>query len=131
MPLIVKVSKQREGYFVVALNGRLDSQTSAEAEAKLAPLLVGAAQVLLLDMTFLDYISSMGLRLVLKTRKTLEARQARLVLSNLQPQIAKVFEIAKALPPQAIFTSVEEADRYFDVIQRKELEKQAQPRKPV
>lgn len=127
MALYVKVSKQREGYFIVTLNGKLDSQTSSECETHLAPLLTGAAKVVLLDMSLLDYISSMGVRLVLKTRKALEARNARLIMSNLQPQIAKVFEIAKALPPQAIFTSVAEADRYFDVIQRRELEKQSQP----
>ena len=126
MALQVKVSKQKEGYFVVSLNGKLDSQTSMECEAKLAPLLAGSAKVVLFDMQFLDYISSMGVRLVLKTRKALESQQARLIISNLQPQIAKVFEIAKALPPQAIFASVAEADHYFDVIQRKELEKQSQ-----
>jgi anti-anti-sigma factor len=124
MSLHVKVAKQREGYFVVTLNGKLDSITSVECEAKLASVVTGAAKVVLLDMTFLDYISSMGVRLILKTRKALEAQQARLILSSLQPQIAKVFEIARALPPQAIFASVAEADRYFDVIQRKEIEKQ-------
>jgi len=125
MSLHVKVSKQREGYFIVTLNGKLDSQTSSECEPHLAPLLTGAAKMVLLDMSLLDYISSMGVRLVLKTRKALEAQNARLIMSNLQPQIAKVFEIAKALPPQAIFASVAEADRYFDVIQRREIEKQS------
>ena len=125
MSLHVKVSKQREGYFVVALNGKLDSQTALECEAKLLPLLDGSAKVVLLDMSLLDYISSMGVRLILKTRKALEAQNARLIMSNLQPQIAKVFEIAKALPPQAIFASVAEADRYFDVIQRREIENQS------
>ena len=131
MSLHVRVSKQREGYFVITFNGRLDSQTSAEGEAKLAPLLTGVAKVVLLDMTFLDYISSMGLRLILKTRKALEALNSRLIMSNLQPQIAKVFEIAKALPPQAIFASVAEADHYFDIIQRKEIEKQSPAKKLV
>ncbi len=125
MALNVNILKQREGYFVVILRGKLDSQTASECEAKLAPLLTGMAKVVLLDLSFLEYISSMGVRLVLKTRKALESRQARLIMSNLQPQIAKVFEIARALPPQAIFASVAEADAYFDMIQRKELEKQA------
>lgn len=131
MSLHLNVSKQREGYFVVTFNGRLDSQTVAAGEAKLAPLLSGIAKVVLLDMAFLDYISSMGLRLILKTRKALETQQSRLIISNLQPQIAKVFEIAKALPPQAIFASVAEADRYFDMIQCKELEKQSEAKKQL
>jgi anti-anti-sigma factor len=129
MALQVTIAEQRTGYFIVTLVGSLNSQTAAEGEAQLAPLLTGKAQAVLLDLALLDYISSMGLRLILKTRKALEARKGRLILANLQPQIAKVFEIAKALPPQAVFASVAEADRYFDIIQRRELEKQSPPGK--
>ena len=123
MALKIDIVRQREGFYVVSLAGRLDSLTVAAAEAHLQPLLAGAAQLLLLDLAALDYISSMGLRLILKARKDLTARQGQLVMANLQPQIAQVFEVVKALPPQNVFASVAEADRYFDVIQRRAREK--------
>ncbi len=124
MPLRVSITNPKPGYHIVALNGQLDSKTTAAAESQLAPLLSGKAKVVLLDLTFLDYISSLGVRLILKARKALESQNARLIISNLQPQIAKVFEVVKALPPQAIFASLAEADRYFDVIQRQALAQQ-------
>ncbi|NLB59718.1 MAG: STAS domain-containing protein [Lentisphaerae bacterium] len=122
MSLQVKVSKQKEGYFVVTLNGRLDSQSTPLCEGHLQPVLSGAARVVVLDLSLLDYISSMGLRLLLKARQTLTAQNAHLILTNLQPQIAKVFEIAQALPPQTIFASQAEADHYLDVMQRRARE---------
>jgi hypothetical protein len=44
--------------------------------------------------------------------------------ADLQPQIEKVFEIAAALPSETLFSSVAEADEYFDRMQKKVLEEQ-------
>jgi hypothetical protein len=46
------------------------------------------------------------------------------MMINLQPQVAKVFEIVKALPDFNIFTSAEEADEYLFNIQKKMEEKE-------
>jgi anti-anti-sigma factor len=75
------------------------------------------------DMTKLNYISSMGLQVLFKARKAIEAHKGSVIMANLQPQITKVFEIVKALPPETIFQSIEEADDYFDLMQRREIEK--------
>jgi len=40
-----------------------------------------------------------------------------------QPQIRKVFDIVTALRREAIFSSMQEADRYVDMLQKKEIEK--------
>jgi hypothetical protein len=47
-------------------------------------------------------------------------------LTNLQPQIRKVFEIIQALPSLNIFESVEELDRYLAAMQRKVREGEAE-----
>jgi hypothetical protein len=44
------------------------------------------------------------------------------LMANLQPQIKKVIEIAQALPSESIFASIEEADAYFDAMQKKVLD---------
>jgi hypothetical protein len=46
-------------------------------------------------------------------------RAGRIVLLNAQPQVQKVFEIVKAADLAAVFSSVEELDRYLDTMQRK------------
>lgn len=124
MSLNVYIEKRNDKYYAVKLDGRLDTHTFEDCESKLQPILNQEPKVLMFDLTNLSYISSMGLRTMLKTRKTLEAKGGKIVMLNLQPQIAKVFEIAQALPDVNIFSSEQEADHYFDVMQKKEMEKQ-------
>jgi anti-sigma B factor antagonist len=117
--LEISVENQPEGRVKVSLKGRLDSQTYAECEKRLEPLLKPPTKVLVFDLAQLDFISSMGLRVLMKTTKTLSGVGAKCLLTNLQPPIQAVVNIAKALPPQNIFASVEEADRYLAVMQRR------------
>jgi anti-anti-sigma factor len=124
MSLNIYIEKRQEGYYAVKLDGRLDSHTYADCENKLFPVLNHDPRVLLFDMAGLTYISSMGLRVIIKARKKVESKGGAVIISNLQPQIAKVFEIASALPDVNIFAGVEEADRYFDVMQQRELDRQ-------
>ena len=70
-------------------------------------------------MQDLDYMSSAGVRVILKTREALKKKDGRLVFMNLQPQIKKVFEIINALPSVQVFKSIRELDEYLDVMQQK------------
>lgn len=105
----------------VALSGRLDTHSYDELDRQLAPLLSSNILSLVLDLSELEYISSAGIRSVFKARKALSARGGKVVVANLQPQIAKVFDIVKAVPMSEVFTSVAEADAYLDAMQRKVL----------
>lgn len=117
--LDIKVEKQSEGRVRVALTGRLDTQTYAQCEQRLQPLLNAETRVLVLDLALLDYLSSMGLRTLMKTSKAMAALHGKCLLTRLQPSIRTVIDIANALPSQNIFASTEEADRYLDAIQRR------------
>jgi anti-anti-sigma factor len=108
------------GVFEVSLEGRLDNLTYERLETTLKPILDKSPRVVQFDMAGLDYISSMGLSVMLQTMKTLNAGNGQIMLTRLQPRVRKVFEIANLLPEQSVFASVEEADRYFDAMQRKE-----------
>jgi anti-anti-sigma regulatory factor len=68
----------------------------------------------------------MGLRVMLKTKKTMELNGGQVIITQPQPQIAKVFEIARALPNTAVFASIKEADAYLDAMQKQEIEKNQQ-----
>lgn len=127
MPLRIDIERRPSAVVFVRIEGRLDSVTYGDLEKSLAPLLAGRPQALLFDMAGLSFISSMGLRVLLHARKGVEQGGGKMVTTNLQPQIAKVFEIAAALPPENIFSSIEEADRYLATMQSRELEKQPPP----
>jgi anti-anti-sigma factor len=124
MPLTINVENRMPGCYVAKLSGRLDGQTFAECEAAIAPLLIPSTREMMFDMTDLNYISSMGLRVVLKVRKHIEGAGGTFHMINLQPQIHKVFEITNILQGMSLFKSVKEADDYFDAMQEKVLSKQ-------
>ena len=125
MSLKITSEEKKPGTVVIKLVGRLDTTTSEACDTKLRALIKGGARSLLLDMEKLEYISSMGLRVILSARKTLEEGKGRgrVVLVKLQPQIAKVFELVDVLPKTSIFDSTESADIFLDAVQNRELNK--------
>lgn len=75
----------------LALEGRLDTLTAPELEAEISAILP-SVQTLILDMEKLDYISSAGLRVILKTQKALE-KKAGLKLTHVSNEVKEVFDI--------------------------------------
>ncbi|HET6898269.1 MAG TPA: STAS domain-containing protein [Vicinamibacteria bacterium] len=104
---------------LVKLVGRFDTLTAPQGEKELEPVVAGPAKYVIFDLAGLTFISSAGLRVLLGTRKALSERGAQLHLINLQPQIAKVLDIVKALPGINIFKSLQEMDEYLAAMQRK------------
>ncbi|HVY68976.1 MAG TPA: STAS domain-containing protein [Verrucomicrobiae bacterium] len=123
--LRVEIERRTPEKPVARLIGRLDSQTYKLAEEHLAPLLGASTTVLILDLSGLTYLNSMGLRVLMVATKTLAKHGGQCVISEPQAGVRAVLEIAKALPNQAVFTSMAEADAYFDAIQKKAKEKAA------
>ena len=121
MSLQIEVTEQKPGLYVVAIGGRLDTSTSPQLEKRFQDILARNVLAVRFDLLGLDYVSSVGIQVLFKTFKALRQKQALVGLAGLQPQIKKVLEIAKALPAESVFGSVEEADAYFDAMQRKAL----------
>lgn len=121
MPLKTDFTEPKPGYFAVSLNGRLDTDTSPVLDKRLQEVAAGNVHAVRFDMTHLNYISSLGIRVLFKAFKALRQKKAQFLMANLQPQIKKVLDLAQSLPPEAVFASVREADDYFDAMQRKVL----------
>ena len=120
MPLKITTGERKPGVFVVKLAGRLDSATCPACEEAIRPLLKKGTRTLMLDLKELEYISSMGLRIVLAARKALPGG-GHVLLLHVQPQVAKVFDLADILPKTSIFDSVESADIFLEAVQNREL----------
>ena len=110
------------GLFVVSAEGSLDTITYSILEEEVDRILDASPSWMVFDLEKLDYISSMGVRVIAKAQKFLKKNGGIVTLLNPQPQIRKVFDIVKALPSEHIFESVEEMDRYLDKIQKEALE---------
>ena len=77
----------------VALNiiGRLDTTTAPELEATIDGCAAGITE-LVLDCSALEYVSSAGLRVILKAQKLMNA-QGAMKLTNVNESIMEVFDI--------------------------------------
>jgi anti-sigma B factor antagonist len=92
--------EQRGGALVIAASGRIDSNTAGELEAVLPPR-VQAHDACVMDLSGVSYVSSAGLRVLLKGAKIAKASGHRLALSGLAPSVREVFDISGF---SAIFT---------------------------
>ena len=73
------------------VSGRLDTQTAPELENELDNILTGIKE-LIFDMTNLEYVSSAGLRVILKAQKAMNA-QGSMKLTGVNDSIMEVFDI--------------------------------------
>ena len=73
------------------VSGRLDTQTAPELEKELDAVLTGLKE-LTFDMTNLEYVSSAGLRVILKAQKAMNA-QGSMKLTGVNDSIMEVFDI--------------------------------------
>ncbi|MFH1189734.1 MAG: STAS domain-containing protein [Candidatus Omnitrophota bacterium] len=124
MPLLtVTINKNMEGVLTILPSGSIDSDTYEILDQNVDTAMKSAPRTLVFDMKDVKYVSSMGIRSLLGAKTKIEKLGGSLVMTNLQPQIRKVFDIVRAIPSQNIFTSREELDEYLTVIQQKEIDK--------
>ena len=78
---------------VTSVNGRLDSSSSHKLDEYLA-VIPPDSRALLLDFSGLTYISSAGLRVVLKATKLARSAGVALAVCGLSPQVHEVFDVS-------------------------------------
>jgi len=121
--LKITVHEKTVGVFTISPEGSIDTNTHTILENRIDSLLQSEATVIVFDLSAVTFISSSGIRVILKAQKALKNRNGKVVLMNLQAQVKKVFEIINALPSLSVFASIEELDQYLDHVQRKVTEK--------
>ena len=79
------------GKLIIAPEGRLDTMTSPQLDAELDNSIKGVSD-LVFDFAGLDYISSAGLRVLLKAQKAMN-RQGSMVIRNVSDEIRDIFDV--------------------------------------
>ena len=82
---------------VATANGRIDFAGAQVLEGALAPALApdGPVRGIVIDLAGVDYISSVGLRVLMVAAKAMRARKASIAVASLQPVVAEIFEISR------------------------------------
>ena len=107
------VEKRQNGVCILELVGRLDSNTSADLEQKIFEVIRDGTKRLILDFERLNYISSAGFRVLLKTAKELQRSEGKIVLCSMKEYIKEVFEITGFSSLFPILPSVGDAVQQF------------------
>ncbi len=79
---------------IVAPSGRLDAGSAPEIEKEFLSQFEAGGKNFLVDLTKLEYISSVGLRIVLMVAKKSKAAGGKAILCGMQDHVHEVFEIA-------------------------------------
>ena len=114
----------KPGFFKVTPYGSIDSETHHGFKEQIEPLLKQHAKGIVLDLRHVDYISSSGLGVLFLMKKRLAEDKGWLLFCEVKPQIEKLFEVVKTLPSETLFSSFEEADKYFYEIMNREIRRQ-------
>ena len=84
--------KINKSIVVLTLSGRLDTASAPLLERKIKQWGDDISE-LILDFSNLEYISSMGLRVLLQAQKTMKEQRRRLVIKNMGDSVREVFEM--------------------------------------
>ena len=86
--------KEENGIVSIAIKGRLDADSSMEAERVVKEALGGEANRLLFNLGGLEYLSSAGLRVLLSAAKEMRRREGKIVLCALNEFVKEIFEVS-------------------------------------
>ena len=79
---------------VVALNGELDTVTTAQMGEELNRIIEMASNQLIIDCKDLEYISSSGLRFFMQLKRHSEQQNGTVTLINMNQDVKEVFRIS-------------------------------------
>jgi anti-anti-sigma factor len=100
----------KDGILIVCVSGRVDAANADEFGAKLAELTDAPdTKRVILECSKLAYVSSAGLRVLLKTVKSLRQHNGSLSLCAANPNVQELLRIAGFTSFLNVYVSVEEA----------------------
>lgn len=91
-------SETKDGIAVVSASGAIDHSTAEEFEASAMPALDSAeasGTALVFDLSQVDYMSSVGLRVLMLVAKAAKIKSVSIAICGLQPSLAEIFQISR------------------------------------
>jgi anti-sigma B factor antagonist len=102
----------KDNISTIKLTGSVDGKTAPAVKDEIAPVLARSNQIIL-DMTDVGYMSSAGLRLLLLIYREFAAKNGKLVLLNVHPDVQAVMTHTGFLNFFTLASSQPEAMRAF------------------
>jgi anti-anti-sigma factor len=110
----MQLSSRRFADVVVAEPaGRIDYTNADGFKSALSPLLAQNRGAFVLDLSRVNYISSVGLRVLMLAAKEMNAEQRKIAIAAPQSVVREILEISRFNMILAVFPSVREALEQF------------------
>ncbi len=113
MGVIMELVEHLQGTVkVVKVAGRIDQASANTFQEKLSPWLAtckaGEAPVVL-DFSGVEYISSVGLRVLMLAAKQAKSQQGKIAIAALTPMVTEVFQVSRFNMVFQVYLTVNEA----------------------
>lgn len=106
---MIEINPQRSaGLITLQIIGRIDSLTAQTVQQYLENLTESGERKIVIDFTRINYISSAGLRVLLLLQKQLKKVDGEIILCNLSPANADVFQMSGFINLFRILNSTDE-----------------------
>ena len=79
---------------IITIKGHLDTGTTPEAEKAIRKILEEGNSRILFNFSDLEYLSSVGLRVILWVTKEIASMKGKLVLCSLNQYVKEIFEVS-------------------------------------
>jgi anti-sigma B factor antagonist len=102
-----------EGIMILTLKGRSDASNTSKMEAICEKLIASQEKNILIDCTQLEYISSAGLRILLKMAKQVKKDFGKIVVAHMNEHVRQIFQISGFIELFPAYDSVVEGLNCF------------------
>ena len=114
--LSVVASEERAGLFIIYPVGSINTMTYPVLNKEMERIFESNPEIILIDMSQVDYVNLRGLRVILKAVVKMIQYRGQVYLTNIRPEIKKMFEVMNAALPEYVFESRKLWQNYFDSI---------------
>ena len=113
-------TRQVDDVLLIEMSGRLDSPSAGETEDRLLNIVEGKDGPVLLKLERLEYMTSVGLRVIVRLAKLLQERGGELMICNVRGLVKEAFEIFGLQDLTKIYDTEKEA---FAAVARSPLQR--------
>ena len=100
-----------DGVRRIVLRGRMDVPGTEQIDLKLTSLVSTRQTFVVVDLTGVDFMSSMGLGTLVRNAKAVNARKGRMVLLNPAPNVLRMLEATRVVEVLPVYADFEGARR--------------------
>lgn len=108
--MVISCGELENGISLIKLGGKLDIIGTGEIETKFSGYCAGEKARVVVDLSEVDFLASIGIRLLVLTAKSIAGRGGKMALLNPIPEVQQVLEITGIPAIIPVYSQLESAE---------------------